>query len=82
MNKQQLYSIMGAPPSERKKGLSPVVKCSQINVDSFEGQFTYRKKQFLWWCEANKQDTHHLHYDLFHGAPTTKTFTDCCYEGR
>ena len=34
---------MGAPPSERKKGLSPV-KCSQTNVDDFEGQFYLQKK--------------------------------------
>ena len=43
MNKTVNCSIMGAPPSERKKGLSPV-KCSQTNVDDFEGQFYLKKK--------------------------------------
>jgi len=74
--RQLILQHHGGSQSERKNRLSPV-RCSQTSVDSFEGQFTYRRKYSSYGVEGNRQDTHQCYpYHIFHEVATTKTFTD------
>ena len=67
-------------PSERKRLLS-FRFTKQMYVDGWDAVYL-QKKYSVWCCAANKQHTRLWYqFNLFHAVATTKTSTDCCYEG-